>query len=136
MDKKRFGGPRIQSDYGADYTDTGTSKLIAESKPGYIFIQQQVDPENDNCPVEIYKIEVKEKDEMLPQTTACGAFRLILMTSTCYKVANINEVKKAVCNALSEYTTRSLKEGWFKVTEEELDSFMDLYNNAINDYKA
>ena len=130
VDKKRFSDPRIQPD-GADYPDAGT---VAENKPGYIFIQQQVDPENDNCPVDIYKIEVKEKNETLPQTTGCGAFKLILMPSTCCKVTSINEAKSAVCNALSEYTSR-FKEGWFSVPEEELDLFMDLYNNAINDYK-
>ena len=135
VDKRRFGGPRIQPD-GADFPDTGTSKLIAETKPGYIFIQQQVDPENDNHPVDIYKIEVNDKDEMPPEMIGCGAFKLILMPSTCCKVAGINEAKSAVCNALGEYTSRFLREGWFKVPEEELDTFIDLYNNAVNDYKA
>ena len=53
------------------------------------------------------------------------------------KVASINEAKSAVCNALSEYTSRFLREGWFKVPEEELDNtFIDLYNNTVNDYEA
>ena len=34
-----------------------TSKLIAESKPGYIFIRQQIDPEDGDEPVGLYKIE-------------------------------------------------------------------------------
>ena len=47
VDKRRFGGPRIQPD-GADYTDIGMSKSIVEDKPRYIFMRQQVDPDNGN----------------------------------------------------------------------------------------
>ena len=139
VDKRRVSGPRIQPDGGVDYTDGSESELIAdhECKPGYIFIWQQVDPDRNYCPVDFYEIEVNDQDEMPPSITKRGslAFVLKFMASTRCSVSCINEAKKAVFKALDGYHGRN-REGWFNVSKEEWNSFIDLYNNAVNDYKA
>ena len=127
VDKKRFGGPRIQSD-GADFPDAaGTSESLAvEDKPGYIFMQQQVDPDKDNQPVDdLYRVEVAEV--LPPCLVECGVFRLKLMPNTYFSVTSMSEAKSAVCRELRDFSNRNLREGWFKVSEEELDGFIDLY---------
>ena len=140
VDKRRFRDKdqRIQ-DNGEDYpdgADSSTSLSIPDQKPGYIFILQEVDPDNDNQPVEMYKIEVIGQGETLPQTAANGAFVLNLMPSTCYSVANIDDAKEAVLNSLSRYRRRIDYEGWLNVSEEELNTFICQYNNFVSSYKA
>ena len=135
VDKKRFRGPaRIQPD-GGDFPDIGTTKPVVEDKPGYIFMRQQVDPDSDNEPVDLYKIEIEGRYENIPRETPCGVFELIFMPNTCCRVASMSQAKQAACNALSEYTKR-WREGWFEVSGEQLDTFIDLYNNAVNYYKV
>ena len=137
IDKKRFRGPaRIQPD-GGDFPDIGTlTKPVVEDKPGYIFMQQKVDPKRDNEPVDFYKIEIEGKYENIPQETPCGKFKLLFMPNTCCRVTSMSQAKQATCNALSEYTNPGMREGWFQVSGENWDTFIDLYNNAVNNYRA
>ena len=87
VDKKRFRGPRIQSD-STDYPDIGTlSESVVEDKPGYIFMQQQVDPDSDNQPVGLYRVKVMSQDAEVPPASMedWGAFRLKLMPNTYFR---------------------------------------------------
>ena len=129
VDKKRFRGPRIQSD-GADFPDSGTSKSITvEDKPGYIFMQQQVDPDNDDQPVGLYRVEVIGEDTEVvpPRLVEWGAFRLKLVPNTYFSVMSMSKARSAVCRELCDFSSRNLRDGWFKVSEEELDGFIDMY---------
>jgi hypothetical protein len=132
VDKKRFRGPRIQPD-STDYPDIGTSESIAEDKPGYIFMRQPVDPENDNQPVGLYQIEVIGQGAELPPPSMVewGAFHLKLMPNTYFSVTSMSEARSAVCRVLRDYSNRSLREGWFKASEEELDEFVGLYSATL-----
>ena len=133
VDKRRFRGPKIQSD-STDYPDIGTlSESIVEDKPGYIFMQQQVDPDNDNQPVGLYRVEVISQDAEVPPASMedWGAFRLKLMPNTYLSVTSMSEARSAVCRALGDFSKRGLREGWFESSEEELDEFVGLYSATL-----
>ena len=133
VDKKRFKGPRIQPG-SADYPDIGTlSESIAEDKPGYMFMQQQIDPDNDNQPVGLYRVEIMNQDAEVPPPSMeeWGAFRLKLMTNTYFSVTSMSEARSAVCRVLGDFSNRGLREGWFEASEEELDEFVGLYSATL-----
>ena len=133
VDKKRFRVPRIQSDR-TDYPDIGTlSESIVEDKPGYIFIQEQVDPDNDNQPVGLYRVKVMSQDAEVPPARMedWGAFRLKLMINTYFSVTSMSEARSAVSRALGDFSNQGLKEGWFEASEEELDEFIGLYSAML-----
>ena len=101
--------------------------MAAEDKPGYIFIRQQISPEDGDKPVGLYKVEATDQDETPLHQTECGYHRLKLLPNTYFSVSSIKEAKSAVYRALRTYTDRFLREGWYKVSEEEFDSFIGLY---------
>ena len=134
IDKRRFRDPRIQSD-STDYPDIGTlNESRVEDKPGYIFMQQQVDPENDNQPVDYYRVKVMSQDAEVPPPSMedWGAFRLKLMTNTYFSVTSMSEARSAVCRVLCDFSNRGLREGWFEASEEELDEFVGLYSATLS----
>ena len=96
-------------------------KSIVEDKPGYIFMRQQIDPDNGNQPVDLYRLEVAGQDAEMPpcDQVKWGAFRLKLMPNTYFSVTSMSEAKSAVCRVLCDFTNQTLREGWFKASEEE-----------------
>ena len=133
VDKKRFRGPRIQSD-STDYPDIGTlSESRVEDKPGYIFMQQQVDPDSDNQPVDLYRVKIMSRDAEVPPASMedWGAFRLKLMPNTYFSVTSMSKARSAVCRVLGDFSNRGLREGWFEASKEELEEFVGLYSATL-----
>jgi hypothetical protein len=90
-------------------------------------MRQQVDPENDNQP---YRVEVIGQNAELPPPSMVewGAFHLKLMPNTYFSVTSMSEARSAVCRVLRDFSNRSLREGWFKASE---DDFVGQYSATL-----
>lgn len=125
-------GSRIEADSGTgghDHPDEGS----IVKHPGYISLYQKID--SKGSPTDYYKIEVHEQK---PQETEinCGSYSLRLVNGTCRHVVCIDETRKVLYKALSDYSDKTSGEGWFKVPKKKFSGFMSSFSHQVNLYKS
>ena len=119
---------------GGGIEETDAMEYSNVRKPGYIFVQRKI---VNGHPTDSYKIDVRsDQDGQPPEVTDCGSFSLKLVPKTCKHVQCITTSKSAACTANEDYADTGNGEGWFKIDDSDITSFVVVFNTCMRGYQT